>query len=209
MRNSLVFGRSWTKFVFLTAVACGALVALDAISDDQPANERTPRVPVAVIDVARVFKEDREFQRKLDKVKAEIAEFEGKVSTLHAKIKEMQPKNEGSDLPSGEQAERQLKAAQLQAALTAEITVRKQAFLLDESHIYYDRYQALEAAVEKVARERDVALVMRHNSEPMNPGDRSSVLQGVNRAIIYSRVPDLTVEVIKALNGVAAQTKQE
>jgi hypothetical protein len=43
--------------------------------------------------------------------------------------------------------------------------------------------------------------VIRHTSDPLNPSDRSSVLQAVNRPVVYWNVPDLTADIVAALDN--------
>ena len=207
MRSLLVADRSWSQFVFLAALVGGAIVAWDAVSDDKPAEEATHRIPVALVDIARIFKEDREFLRKMAKAKSEVEEFESKVKIRQGEIESLLPKEFGSDLPSGEATEKRAKAAKMRNDLAAEVAIWKEALLQDESNLYYDRYEAIDALVAKLARERDIALVLRFQGEPMNRADRASVLQGVNRSVLYSRVPDLTDEVIRLLNASNLETQ--
>ena len=54
--------------------------------------------------------------------------------------------------------------------------------------------------VQRICREREIGVVIRYTSDPMDTKDRSSVLQAVNRPVVYSAVPDLTADVIAALN---------
>jgi Skp family chaperone for outer membrane proteins len=82
----------------------------------------------------------------------------------------------------------------------AEVKAKKADFLSDEALVYAETYREIENAVQSICRERDIGLVIRATTEPMDPKDRSSVLQGVNRPIVYTAVPDLTADVIAALN---------
>jgi len=54
--------------------------------------------------------------------------------------------------------------------------------------------------VQRICRERDIGLVIRATTEQIDPKDRGSVLQAVNRPVVYSAAPDLTADVIAALN---------
>jgi hypothetical protein len=201
MRSSIVSGRVGSQLIFAAVVVCGAIAGWEAWSDDAPAENEPPEMPLALTDVARIFKQDKAFLQRMNEIKAEIEVFEGRVKSLQAEIDKLQPKEISSDAPSGIPADNRVKAAQMQAALRAEVEAHRQRFLQEETNTYYDRNEALEAAVEKIAVSRNIAVVFRYNSEPMNRADRNSVLQGVNRAVIYSRVRDLTDEVIELLNA--------
>ena len=55
--------------------------------------------------------------------------------------------------------------------------------------------------VSTLAERNDIKLVLRFNSEAMKADDRNSVLQGVNRAIVYQKNLNITNLVVKSLGG--------
>ncbi len=192
--RALSHGKQW---IVLAAVACLAVFAWEAVSDEPPTDQPS-RLPVGLIDVARVFKEDRAFIGKMAELKMRVEEFEKQVRDQQAEIARLAPKDSAGG--SGEASDNAKRAAVLQTALTAEIAAKRQGFLAEEAVIYHESYQLVELAVERVCRAREIDLVLRVNGDKMNPADRASVLQGVNRAIVYSRVPDVTTDVLKVLN---------
>jgi hypothetical protein len=51
---------------------------------------------------------------------------------------------------------------------------------------------------------------MRYSGEPIDPEDRASILQGVNRALVYHRNLDITDEIIDRVNrGRGPQVSQQ
>lgn len=187
----------WKQWVLMAAGCCLAVFVWEAVSDE-PASPAPPRLPVGLVDVAKVFKDDLTFNGKMQNIKGRIEEFERYVRDRQAEIAKLVPA--GSSDGSGEASEAAKRAAALDAAIKAEIGVKRQAFLAEEAVVYHERYQAIERAVKQVCAEREIDLVLRYNSDKMDPTDRASVLQGVNRAVIHSRVPDLTSDVLKVLN---------
>jgi Skp family chaperone for outer membrane proteins len=187
----------WKQWVLIALVGCLGVFVWDAVSDE-PAAPAPAKLPAGLLDVARIFKEDRAFLAKMADVKVRIDEFEKYVRERQAEIAKLAPA--GSSEGSGEASEAAKRAAALDTALKAEIGAKRQAFLAEEAVVYHERYQAVERAVAKVCDERGIDLVLRFSSDKMDPADRASVLQGVNRAIVYSRVPDLTTGVLDILN---------
>jgi hypothetical protein len=82
----------------------------------------------------------------------------------------------------------------------AAAVVKRQEFLQRGARVYAEMYAAVEATIAQVAKSRDVGAVFRYSREPMNAADRASVLQYVNRPVLYGAVPDLTDGVVKVLN---------
>jgi hypothetical protein len=174
-----------------------AVVSWEAFCDEPPASDKPHRVPVAVLDVAKVFKQSRDFNDEMNRIKREIEEFEKTIRAKQAEIEKLTPKQDVSAQADGLDA---LKLAQLNALMQVEIAAKRADFLKVEAQAYFKCYQEIEKLVAAKSRERDIGVVLRFNSDEMNPADRNSVLQGVNRAIVYSAIPDLTDEVIKSLN---------
>ena len=100
--------------------------------------------------------------------------------------------------PEYERMERALadKAAKLQV----DTQLKKKEFLQRESKVYYEVYQEVSNAVREFAEMKGIDLVLRYNGAEMKPDDRASVLQGVNRAMVYQRNLDITREILDRLN---------
>jgi ribosomal protein L12E/L44/L45/RPP1/RPP2 len=70
-----------------------------------------------------------------------------------------------------------------------------------EAKVYYNTYNQIYKQVEIFADSYGIGLVLRHNNVQMDPQKRDTVLQGVNRAIVFQRNLDITEEVIKRVNA--------
>ena len=180
--------RSWTKWTGMALVACLAVFVWEALSDEPEPADRPHRVPVAVIDIAKVFKDHRRFGEQMAGIKGEIEDFEQYVRARQSEIAGLK-----SDQPE--------KAAALEKDLSSEIALKRKLFLDQEADVYFEVYSQIETHAGQVCRERDVGLLLRYNSDPMLKGDRASVLQGVNRAVVHCRVPDLTDDVLDIANA--------
>jgi Skp family chaperone for outer membrane proteins len=188
----------WSRLVAALAIAALVATGWKAFSDEPRDVEKPHRVPIAVLDVAKVFKHSQPFAMEMNEIKAQIEEFESHVRMRGEEIEKLAPKEAGSALPSSEQT---AKAEELSRRLAADVAARRQEFLTAEAGAYYRGYTHIEKIVAQISQQRDIGLVLRYNSDEMNPADRSSVLQGVNRAVIHRAVPDLTDDLIAALNG--------
>jgi hypothetical protein len=58
--------------------------------------------------------------------------------------------------------------------------------------------------VANFARQNNISLVLRFSSEPIEPDDRNSVLQGINRAVVYQNQLNITGHVLKEINSTPA-----
>ena len=76
----------------------------------------------------------------------------------------------------------------------------KKVALSAETKLYAETYQRLDEIVTRICKARNIGLVIRANLDSADISDRSSLLQGVNKPVVHSAVPDLTDEVIAKLD---------
>ena len=175
---------------------------LPAMSSAQ-APTRSAGVPgtvVAVVDISAIFEKHAGFKGAMERMRQDFQQYESELRARHEALSkerdEMLQYSPGS--PEYEQRERVLadKAAKLQV----DTQLKKKEFLQRESKIYYQVYQEISNAVREFAELKGIDLVLRYNSEEMQPDDRNSVLQGVNRALVFQRNLDITREILDRLN---------
>ena len=78
--------------------------------------------------------------------------------------------------------------------------IKKEEPLPAVTKAYAETYQRMNEIVTRICKARNIGLVVRAKLDSMDPFDRPSVLEGVNKPVVYSAVPDLTDEVIAELN---------
>jgi hypothetical protein len=88
-----------------------------------------------------------------------------------------------------------------QTYLRVEMETKRTGFLRKEAEIYAVRYREVEKAVRRTAVQRELRLVLRFSSDALNDKDRTSVLQAVNRPVVFQDQLDITDEVIATVNA--------
>src|SRR4051812_28834690 len=103
----MFLGRRWTwSHRLLLVVATGVVFAAwTAVSDERPATDAPHKIPVALVDVAKVFKNCRNFNDKMSQMKAEIDAFDREIRNRAEEIKKLYPKDTGSAPSSSEKTE--------------------------------------------------------------------------------------------------------
>ena len=76
-----------------------------------------------------------------------------------------------------------------------------------EARIYYATYQKMQGIVSSVAGQNNITLVLRFDSEEIEPTNRAEVIKGVNRAVVFQHKLDLTSMVSQAMNAGNAQAQ--
>lgn len=158
---------------------------------------------VALIDISHIFQHNTKFKNTMDGMKAEIEKFEeyvkGRQQQLRTKGEGLKRFNVGSREYKDEEAALAKESADLQV----EIGLKKKDIMEREARVYYEAYAEIEYHVRQIGQMRNIGLVLRYNSNKIDQNDRNSVLQGVNRSIVYQNQLDITQLVLNSINSQA------
>ncbi len=154
---------------------------------------------VAVIDISHVFRNHPGFKQSMEAMKAEVTAFENQLRGRGEKIQKLQEQMKGFKPSSAEYKKIEGSILRLQADGQAAATMKKKDFLERESTIYFDTYNEVANEVGRFAEQHNIGLVVRFNSEPIDPEARNSVLEGVNRAVVYQKNLNITFAVLDRL----------
>ncbi|MCU0877396.1 MAG: OmpH family outer membrane protein [Pirellulaceae bacterium] len=167
----------------------------------QPASYTPPSgTNVAVIDIAFVFKNHDRFNAAMADIKKDIDQFEayvkGEQQKLKAKAEELQQFTPGSNEFRTKEAD----LARVNSELQILIGQKRREFLEQEARVYFRIYQEIEQSVTTFAQRAKIGLVLRFSRDEMKESDRASVLQGVNRAVVYHQGLEITIPILEDLN---------
>jgi Skp family chaperone for outer membrane proteins len=188
----------------LVSATCAASALGQGAPASRPANTPTPSAPtgtnVAVIDIALIFKHHDRFNAAMGDIKKDIEQFEALIrdeqKKLKARVDELQAFNPGTT----DFQKREAEVARLDSELKVTIGQKRREFLEQEARVYYRVYKEVEQSVGVFAQRFRIGLVLRYNSDDMKEDDRASVLQGVNRAVVWHGNLDITPQIITELN---------
>ncbi len=154
---------------------------------------------IAILDVAKVFKENTSFDNKVKAIKAEADKFKAHLIAQQDLLKKEVIKVRDMDAgPQRNQMEADIEQQHAKLRTTARQTEAE--LLSREAQVYYETYQEMQAIVESLAKEHGLSLVMRFDSSSIDPNNREEVIRGVNRGVVFHRRLDLTSLVSQALN---------
>ena len=154
---------------------------------------------VAILDVAKVFKENRIFADGLLVLKSQADQLKSQIVAEQDKIKKEVMELRGE--PASEK--RNQKEAELEQRHTRLRTSTRQneaELLSREARVYFDTYRKMQAVVETMAKEHDISLVLRFDSGSIDATDRNDVISGLQRPVVFHRHLDLTAMVSNELN---------
>ena len=194
MRSTII------KSLLVAAVA--VIVPLASPSVD--AQEGAKSGLVAVLDVAKVFKENQEFDAKMKMIKREADTLKNQITQQQESIKARAQQLGQYEVGTPERNKLEADLEQQQAALRTKARQAEADLLNREAKIYYDTYQQMQAIVGSFATKYGISLVLRFDSEEIDASNRAEVIKGVNRAVVYHRRLDLTKDVSAAMNAQTA-----
>lgn len=163
---------------------------------------------VAVIDVALIFKKHNRFNAAMQDIKKDIEDFDSFVRGEQNKMKALAEQLQTFKAGSLEYKSKEEEIARMTSEMQVKIGLKRKEFLEQEARVYYHVYREIEQSVQNFAIRNRIGLVMRYNGDEMKEDDRASVLQGVNRAVVYQQGLDITQFILEDLNrGTSAPTQ--
>jgi Skp family chaperone for outer membrane proteins len=168
-----------------------------------PATPSLGGTKIAVIDISYVFANNNRFKQLMEGMKKDVEAFEAELkqrgAQLQKKREQLLEHRPGS--PDYKRIEGEI--ASIQAQTHAETQLKRSDFLQREAKIYYDVYREIVQEVSYFAQRHGIDLVVRFSSENIEADNRKSVLEGVNRAIVYQNRLNITYEISERLNQAA------
>ncbi|WP_425617880.1 OmpH family outer membrane protein [Anatilimnocola sp. NA78] len=171
-----------------------------------PAAAAAPAAPrvtptIAVIDIAKIFKGHNRFNAMMGDIKKDIEDFDGIVKAETQKLKTMSEALQQYKAGSLEYRQREEEAARATSDLQVKVGLKKKELLESEARVYFQVYREVEQSVANFSNANQIQMVLRFNSDDMKEDDRNSVLQGVNRAVVYyNPMLDITGYILQDLN---------
>lgn len=163
---------------------------------------------VAVIDVGYIFKNAQRFKTTMDGIKKDGEKFQEQITrerdAINAQIQKLQGMQRTD--PQYKLLEEQIAGDQTQLRLKV---ARAQKDRVErEAKVYHNAYVELERQIRAFAGRYGVDLVLRFNREQMDPSKPESVLNGINRFVVFQNQIDITGHILDAMNRSGGGTPQ-
>jgi Skp family chaperone for outer membrane proteins len=187
------------------------LAASGAAQQGQPGAVRPPiaqasapaptGTSVAVIDIAFIFKNHVRFNGQMNDMKRDIEAFDASIRAEQANFAKKREQLAQFNPSSPEYKKAEVELAEIKSDLDIKVAVKRREFLEQEAKVYYGIYREIEESVAIFAQQNRIGLVLRYSGDEMKPDDRASVLQGVNRPVVYQDRLDITQHILGRLNA--------
>jgi Skp family chaperone for outer membrane proteins len=191
---------SFSSAAFLAVLVSLGFAVVPAYGQAGAAGSSASGTSVAVIDIPLVFKNLTRFTQAMNDIKRDVDSykefFEGEQKKLRAEAEKIEQFKPGT--PEYKQVEENV--ARMKVEMQLEASKRQKEFMDREAMVYYNAYREVEAAVTEFAQRYGIALVIRYSSEPMDPAKKETVMQGINRMVVYQSRLDITNNILEILN---------
>lgn len=187
----------------LSSAAWGQAVPGSRTAGAAPAAAAAPPAGtnVAVIDIAFIFKNHNKFKGEMEGMKGQIEQFEQSLKKDQADFEKRREQLQAYKPASPEFKALEEQLAKLSSELQVKMQLKRKEFLEQEAKIYFAVYNEIVERVATFADRNRIGLVLRYNSDEMDAQDRGSVLQGVNRPVVFQRNLDITDIILQACNA--------
>lgn len=160
---------------------------------------------VAVLDVARVFKENPEFDTSMKKIRQEADGLKAQITQQQQAIKAEAQQLAQYEAGSAERNQMEATLEQKQTALRTQARQAEAELLNREAGIYFETYQRMQGVLSEIASQHGISLVLRFDSQEIDRANREAVIKGVNRPVVFHRRLDLTNLVIQNMGTSTAR----
>lgn len=155
---------------------------------------------LALIDMAKVFKQSKMFESKRDALKQQISESEEVARTKRAALERLNKSLEGLEKGTEDRTEVERLVKKSNDEFETYRREESAKFLKAESTIYREVYELATSEVAKYCRDHGIDVVIRFNGEPLPVDKPQELLQSMNRQIVYENGLDITDEIVVAVN---------
>lgn len=211
---------AWTRrglmFALLTVICfSGGLLerwmgqTFAAPEAEQP---KVPATTIALMDVAYIFKNHKPFNDQMKALELKAQDFQQNMKATEAQLNLLKSRVEQTtDKVEKENLEAELAKQGTDYQLF--VRTNQRDFFEAEAKIYYDTYMLLQEETQKYSRSRGIHVVLKTSRDPIKVNDRNSVMQGLARPIVFSDAPDISDDILKAMDiaveARAAKAKDE
>jgi Skp family chaperone for outer membrane proteins len=184
----------------LCSAAVAAVLLSLGLSAGQAYGQGAPTTSAAVIDIPYIFKNHIRFQQAINDIKKDIDAYQEVLKQEQQKLRVEAEK--ATQYKAGTQEYKQVEesVARMRVESQLEAARRQKDFMEREARAYFTAYKEVEAAVKEFAVRNRVTLVLRYSGEDMDPTNRESIMQGINRFVVYQDRLNITEMVLEMVN---------
>ncbi len=156
---------------------------------------------VAVIDLKEVFEQHKRFQQMRQQLMNDVQTAESTVKARQEELRALVEQLKALRPGTPEYKNLEADIANREADLKVDINIQKKDFMQREAKIHYHIYREVLQEISHFAQQRRLSAVLRINSEQPDVENPQSILQELNKPVVYyDAAIDITVPILQILN---------
>lgn len=189
------------KTVSVVALACCIGLTAPAMGQTKPAAAPAGPVKIGLVDMTRVFNGYQKFADLRAALQADVKNTMGEGNQLKAQMEKIKEELKLLKPGSEEYIKREQDFAQIGSDLNAKGQLAKVQLQRKEAEIFQTIYGEATSVIKLYAEHFKYSMVMRFNSAEIDPEKPNTIVNGLNKLVIYHRPQDdITDAVIDYLN---------
>jgi len=188
----------------LTAAACLLSFPGATQAQNRPAAAQAPQpLKIALVDMARVFKEYRKFQDLRDGLKAKMEARMAEAQKIAAEAKTVSEELKLLKAGSAQFISKEARLAELTTQFDTKQKLARAEYIRSESTIFEQVYVEARDVIKLYSEHFKYTLVLRFNSQPLDTDNKKpqDVANSLNKLVVYHRAQDdITSAIIEYLN---------
>jgi Skp family chaperone for outer membrane proteins len=171
--------------------------------------DESPPLPIAVINMDRVFKTHQPLLDKLAPIKTAAQELEKNIQVREVELETAVNKLRNSQPGTPESQRLQQQAAKVQGELQQYIQKERGELQKRETAIFLEFYRQVEEEVRKHSKAKGIKLVIRQQDGSLDGNQPiQEIYKSLTRGIIFEDGLDITDDILKALDERAQSEKK-
>ena len=173
------------RFIVSAAITM-AIITLSVLSPRAlSAQEAVGGHKIAVVDVAYIFKNHEAIKAQVSKVENDLKAFDAEVRAKREELTQLVEQLKVFKVGSPDYAAQEERIAEMESKLRLDMTRKRKEMADAEAKIYYENYKHIAEGVKYLANYYKINLVLRYNSEDMNPDQGDSVIRAVMKNVVF------------------------
>ncbi len=166
---------------------------------------------VAIVDIGLVFKNHPDFSNQLEALSRQAEQFKAQTQQLQQSFQQKVDVLNQYEKDSADYREKEAELAKESATMEVNQRSKMRELLTEEARLHFDTYVEVSNFISQYCQENGIQLVLRYNSEEMDPKDPESIMQRVNGSVIYHHAGNditnvITQRIIQANHSVSQST---
>lgn len=181
----------------LLVLTCGFVISMTC----------TLHAQVCVVDVAKVFESDPQFNASLENLKQQAEAYKLSLQQAAEQLRVKSEQLQNYEIGSPEYNELESALATESATLDVQRRNKTREFVQLEAKLHFDTYVRVTTAINDYCEQNGYRVALRFNNFEVDPSNPQSIMQRVNEYVVFHQPRiDITQTIIAGVGGAAAQT---